>query len=75
VIYHNYKKYCFICCFGGRILEQVENILLQMMQLMSFKSFIYHTSEKSRTIKAVTRPITAAEIQAENEYFEDQRQW
>jgi hypothetical protein len=55
--------------------EGVENILSQMMKLMSFKSFIHHTSEKSSTIKAVAQPRSAAEIQAENEYFEDQRQW
>jgi hypothetical protein len=53
----------------------VENILSQMMKVMSFKSFIHHTSEKSLTIKAVTQPRSAAEIRANHEYFEDQRQW
>jgi hypothetical protein len=59
---------------GSRIPGTMENILLQMMQFVSFKSFFHLTSEKSSTIEPVTRPITAAEM-AENEYFEEQRQW
>jgi hypothetical protein len=53
----------------------VENILSQMMKLMSFKSFIHHTSEKSPASLAMAQPRSAAEIQAEKEYIEDQRQW